>query len=89
MGDLFCSIFPSVPCGPPDDGQYVWPKHVENKWRTYIAYVLCSCGLYLLVTDQHNGIMLPKFKCKKSFNFRATTAVSLMIIIGTIDNVVK
>jgi hypothetical protein len=37
----------------PDDGQYVWPKHVvENKIRTYIVEVFCLCGLSLLVT--HN-----------------------------------
>jgi hypothetical protein len=48
-------------CIPPDGGQYVNLKHVvENKWWTYRAYVLCLSGLYLLVIDQHNGMMLPK-----------------------------
>jgi hypothetical protein len=27
----------------------------------YAGVVVCLCGLYLLVIDQHNGLMLPKF----------------------------
>ena len=35
----------------PDDGQYVWQKYVvENKRWMYRVYVLCFCGLCLLVT---------------------------------------
>jgi hypothetical protein len=48
QGVSFCT------CIPPDDGQYVWPKHVEeNKPRTYGVDMLRLCGLYLLLSFLH------------------------------------
>jgi len=34
---------------------------VENKRYNSGIYVTCLCGLYLLVSDQISGKMLPKF----------------------------
>ena len=44
---------------------YMYTVHVpvvfvENKRRKYSICVLCSCGFYLLVSDENNGKMLPK-----------------------------
>ena len=55
------TVRPSVPNFLPGDCQYVWREHVvDNKKRTRRVDVVCLCGLYLLMIDQHSWMMLPK-----------------------------
>jgi len=40
---------------------YVRNMQCNVKNKKYIIFLLCLCRLYLLVTDQHNGMKVPKY----------------------------